>query len=586
MQISNLLPVAPLAAAELISAAAATFLWTRRPADGAAQLSILSAVVALWIGGVFFQVTTPDFHTNYLLVKITYFAIMAVPVCWFLFCSHYSGSGAAWKPWRIFLLSLPPAVCAILSATNFHQVFRNQEHMARLGSLYVISNGRGPAWYVAVAYAYLLMLAGMVILIGKTSRGGRVFRLQTATVVVAGILPWIANFLFLIHLSPFGDLDPAPFAFTATGTLLAGALFRFRLFDVVPIARGLVLENMPDCLLVMDSQNRLVDLNAAAARIIGSRARVGSAIAEALSPWPQLLHHIQAGESRSELLLGDAWWDVTLTPLRNPEGRPSGTVAVLRDVTQNKRARETMGEAMRGFEQAARAKSEFLATMSHELRTPLNGIIGMSELLADTSLNREQREFLDDIQTSGASLLELIQSVLDFSKLEAGKISLEAFEFDIEATIQEFTAPLYFAARQKGLAVSTTYAPDLPALILGDPQRLSQILLNLVSNAIKFTEHGSVRIDVAWRPTEPRVGLFCFSVQDTGIGISADQQASLFAPFTQGDSSTTRRFGGAGLGLAISRQLVELMGGQIGVRSQLAQGSTFWVELPMALLQN
>ncbi len=214
-------------------------------------------------------------------------------------------------------------------------------------------------------------------------------------------------------------------------------------------------------------------------------------------------------------------------------------------MTQNKRARETMGEAMRGFEEAARAKSEFLATMSHELRPPLNGIIGMSELLADTNLDGEQREFLDDIQTSGASLLGLIQSMLDFSKLEAGKISLEAFEFDLKATIQEFTAPLYFAARQKGLVASTTYAPDLPALILGDPQRLSQILFNLVGNAIKFREHGSVRIDVAWRRTEAQATLFCFSVQDSGIGISADQQASLFASFAQGDSSTTRRFGGA-----------------------------------------
>jgi signal transduction histidine kinase/CheY-like chemotaxis protein len=229
-------------------------------------------------------------------------------------------------------------------------------------------------------------------------------------------------------------------------------------------------------------------------------------------------------------------------------------------------------------ETASRAKTDFLAMMSHEIRTPMNGILGCAEmLLATEPLRQEQREFAQLIHNSGQSLLAILNDVLDYSKIEAGRMTLEQTACDLRGVCTEVHQLLNRAAAQRGIALQLDYGSDTPQLMKGDPVRIRQILLNLVSNAIKFTERGTVRIVVA-RPTLLRVRI---SVIDTGIGIEPEKLGQLFARFTQADTSTTRRYGGTGLGLAISKQLVELMGGTIDATSSPGQGSTFSFELPL-----
>jgi PAS domain S-box-containing protein len=272
------------------------------------------------------------------------------------------------------------------------------------------------------------------------------------------------------------------------------------------------------------------------------------------------------------------WVLANMVLIENDDG---GVIeATVMDITARKRAEEESARAAAAAEAANRAKSEFLANMSHEIRTPMNGVMAMTDLALETELTAEQRDYLETVKSSADALLRIISDILDFSKIEAGKLDLESVDFDLREIIEEALSLMRPSAQQKGLKLISQMSPDIPRFVQGDPIRMRQIILNLVGNAVKFTESGSVAVRAGLEPAkdEAKDGneiRLHFEVQDTGIGIPIEKQKLIFEAFSQADGSMSRVFGGTGLGLSISARLVQMMKGHVWVESSVGTGSTF-----------
>jgi signal transduction histidine kinase len=277
------------------------------------------------------------------------------------------------------------------------------------------------------------------------------------------------------------------------------------------------------------------------------------------------------------------WIHDMATVTRDAQGNPVFMHGVMRDVTLEQQAQDAIVAAMQEAEAASQAKGEFLANMSHEIRTPMNAIIGLSGLALKGDMPLRTRDYLSKIKKSGEGLLRIINDILDFSKIESGKLEIEQVPFELDSVIDDLINLMSEKAEARGLELLCSLDPHLPKHLVGDPLRISQILLNYVSNAVKFAEQGEVRMAIRVDSATETEAVLHFSVSDTGIGLTSEQMGRLFKSFEQADSSTTRQYGGTGLGLAISRSLAYSMGGEVGVQSQPGQGSTFWFTARLGL---
>ncbi len=571
----------------IISLTMSYLFWKRRSSPGALLISILMLLEAGWTFFSMLADFSSDLSRKMLYDNVTFLPASVIPILWFLFAIQYTRQDRQSKIRNYLgLFIIPICTLLIVSYPPLRPIFATRTYSISIpNSMISTIKYDISLWYwVHMIYAYILVLSGVAMLIVRSLHFYQIYKKQTLFMLAAVFVSFSGDMIYQLGIGPFDNIYMTPFTFSIGSVLLFVGMFRYKALDLVPVAREAIIEYMEDAILVLDSQNRIVDINRFGLKLFGVEQTnlIGQPVS-ILFQDPTLL-----AKPQSELELTykhiKRHYQLKVSPLYSKNKTVVGSFMVLTDIHEQKETMEKLENAKIQAEIASRAKSEFLATMSHEIRTPVNGIIGMSELLESATLTDSERENLHTLKFSADSLLYIINEILDFSKIEAGKMLIENISFDIRQLISQ-TIKVFDGGKKTDIRLVYSIDDTVPQCLFGDYVKLRQILSNILSNAFKFTEKGEISIDIHPICLDEKETLLEFVIKDTGIGISPEQMDRLFESFHQLDNSTTRKYGGTGLGLAIVKKLVELLGGSIDVHSELAIGSTFVVHLPFAVAQ-
>ncbi len=555
----------------------ALFVRSRLRTPTSAPFCLALLLNSSWALGYAIELSLPELDDKLLVFQIRCSFLCFYAPAWFEMVHRMTRGRPLLRGWMVPAVLLIPVISLLLlwlPGPGQNPLLRHSFWIDASGGIPVLRNALGPFGILYYLYNYAVWGAIFLLLIPRRQqtpwerRGCFIF-------LAAAFIGWTTDLSHLLHLTHPPGLNYAPILLPVTSTLIAFALLRHRMLNLAPVARAALIERLEDRILVFDNEDRIVDRNQAATTTLGldKSHAFGQPARDILRPWPRLIGLFSdPAKPRIEILIGDVAFEATLFDVLEPgDARPRARVLVLSDITRRKETENQLRLAKETAEAAGQAQSRFLATMSHEIRTPMNGVIGFIQLLQSTSLDPKQREYLELLHHSTRSLLVIINDVLDYSKIEANQLEIERIPCNVRTVVNHTYRLLQPLADEKRLTLATHVCDDVPREVISDPVRLQQILTNLIGNALKFTEAGRVSLEVSTAAPD----LLVLEITDTGIGIAPEQQTRIFTPFSQGDASTTRRFGGTGLGLSITRRLCELMGGSLTFTSETGRGSRF-----------
>jgi PAS domain S-box-containing protein len=579
MSSSYLVYVLLLAIGFCISAVLTIRILSNPPAYGRASLMISNIAVAIWLFGYAMEMVSATLEEKIFWAKFQYFGIPFVAPGIFFFALEYSGRGSWLTSTKRLLVVIIPTLITILAFANERFGFIWPEVSLMPGmSVSPLKLGHGPGAYIITLYSYSLLVIAAVMLTSMALKTSRLYRTQAIVMLVGLSMPWAGSVVYFRGLLPIPGLDLTPLMLTFTNITFLMGFLRVKLTDIMPVAQDTVFRSMTEAVVVLDKKERIIEVNPAAQQIFKhSKDYIGDKIPVLLPQWDEWAE--TNGTLTRELEIEEHIYELRTDPILNNRGKQNGQLVILNDVTQRKRYETELRQAHAEAVEANRVKTKLLANVSHDLRTPLNAILGYTEMLRAGSfgpLMPAQENATSEIYDSTNKLLVFINNLIGQAQIETGRILINVRSFNPQDLIEDIHATAQFWAKKKGLILSYDIDPQLPATMKGDPYWLKQILLNLVNNAMKFTDEGGVYVYLS-RPDDIR---WSIQVRDTGIGIPKEAHDRIFEAFQQVENSD-RKSSGSGLGLSIVRELVTLMDGQISLESEAGKGSAFTITLPI-----